>query len=124
MSSAFKDEELKRLAKELSNILQYDEKIITCYLFLLRENEEVDESKISEINDIQLSDASVVLQAMLRDGIVIKGKAGYLPLHPRLAISNLYRLSTLKNKNVRQKRVKVDAITARLVKFREDIQKW
>jgi len=124
VSSAFKDEELKRLAKELSNILQYDEKIITCYLFLLRENEEVDESKISEINDIQLSDASVVLQAMLRDGIVIKGKAGYLPLHPRLAISNLYRLSTLKNKNVRQKRVKVDAITARLVKFREDIQKW
>lgn len=125
MPSSYREEnELDRLSEELSEILQYDKITLLCYFYLLKQDGEVKEKSISEILGDRTENTSEILQKMLNDGLVIKGNAGYLPLHPRLAISNLYRLAIARDEKVRQNRVKVDAITTRLVKFREGIQKW
>ncbi len=123
-SSAREEEELKRLSEELSEILQYDKIILLCYAYLLKQDGEVNERTIFEMLGKEIDNIPEILQRMMRDGLVIRGNAGYLPLHPRLAISNLYRLALARDEKVRQHRVRVDAITARLVKFREEVQKW
>ncbi|MEM0117777.1 MAG: MarR family transcriptional regulator [Conexivisphaerales archaeon] len=124
MSSDQSDIELERLVQELSNILGYDKDILNCFILMLKNEDELNEQKLAIKMGISVPSASNILKKMLEDGLVIKGKDGYLPLHPRLAISNLYRLSVSKDEKARQYRVRVDAITAMLVKLRESVQRW
>ena len=63
-------------------------------------------------------DRAVVVQSLLRRGMLIRAadEKGYLPVHPRLALSNLYRsLGDRTSPAMREKRKMVDRLTAELI---------
>ncbi|MCL4344240.1 MAG: hypothetical protein JRN26_01085 [Nitrososphaerota archaeon] len=85
-------------AKELSILLEADYDEILYYITLL-------------INKSQYFN----LRAE-NDGLIIKGNDGHaVPLHPRMAISNLYRMSILKNPSVKDHRARIDELIAKLI---------
>lgn len=113
---------ISKAIEELSNILNYDKDILYYFILMLRSKDELDKKDLAEISGLKSSRASEILQKMLDDGLIIQGvrKKGYLPLHPRLAISNLYRVALARDESIREKRPRVDAITAMLVKIFEE----
>lgn len=100
-----------------------DPKIVRAFVFSLFSKDELSEEELSRLAGSQGDDEKIT-DKLLEMGLFIKGKVGYLPLHPRLAISNLYRLALEKNEEVRKNRQRVDEITAMLVKRREEVQGW
>lgn len=112
------------IATELASLLHYDKLVLLGFIRALNVEEEISVSMMSELLGIGEEFSSQILGRMIVDGLMIEGKVGYLPLHPRLALSNLYRLALAKDDSVRAGRVRLDAITAMLVKRREDVQGW
>jgi hypothetical protein len=113
-----------KIASELSTLLRYDPTVLFGYLISLEVDGPVNDKLLSRLTGIDEQGCSRMLDKMLADGLVIEGSDGYLPLHPRLALSNLYRLALEKDQTVRASRVRLDALTALLVKRREEVQGW
>lgn len=91
-------EKLSTLALELSRLLQLDYEDIFYYLRLLN-GEELPFSESAE-----------------KDGLIIRGaNERPVPLHPRMALSNIYRISAAKKPDIKKKRTKIDAIIGVLI---------
>lgn len=59
-------------------------------------------------------------EAAERDGLIIKSDTGKpLPLHPKLALSNIYRTSVNRNPELRANRKKVDILINELASHYE-----
>lgn len=91
-------EDVLTLARELADVLDVELDEVVCYVGMLL-------------------GLSVSYNASVeRDGLVIKGKDNRpVPLHPRMAISNLYRLSVIKNPSIAKRRARVDELIAKLI---------
>jgi len=91
-------EKLSALAFELSRLLQLDYDDIF-YYFRLLNGEELPFSESAE-----------------KEGLIIRGmNERPVPLHPRMALSNIYRISAAKNPSIKKKRARIDAIIAVLI---------
>jgi len=88
----------EELASELSELLQADYDELLYYVNLL------------------LKTPAIYSADAERDGLVIRDHSGnVVPIHPRMAISNLYRISLLKHPEVRNNRKRIDEIIAKLI---------
>jgi len=112
------------IASELASLLRYDQVVLLGFIRALTIEEEISVSTMSELLGVGEEVSSKIMEKMIEDGLMIRGKVGYIPLHPRLALSNLYRIALARDDAVRVGRVRLDAITAMLVKRREDVQGW
>jgi hypothetical protein len=115
---------LNGVAEELSSLLLFDRRLLMVYLSFLTIPGEVNEDNFETLTGEDSRKFREVIESLVEYGLVIKGVHGFLPVHPRLAISNLYRLALSKDDGVRRGRTRVDAITAGLVKRREELQEW
>ena len=111
--------EVEGIVEELSSILLCDPRIVRVFVLSLFSKDELSEEEVSRLAGSQGSDERIA-DKLLDLGLFIRGRAGYLPLHPRLAI----RLALEKNEEVRKNRQRIDEITAMLVKRREEVQGW
>ncbi|MDG6938800.1 MAG: hypothetical protein JRN39_00115 [Nitrososphaerota archaeon] len=100
------------LAAELASLLGCDRAVLEAYVSMLQREGPVPPGDIDA--------AGGVLERMKDYGLVIRSGQGYLPVHPRLGISNLYRIGVAKDQAVKGGRVRIDAITAYFVRMRED----
>ncbi|MGC8558357.1 MAG: hypothetical protein ACP5NC_05125 [Nitrososphaeria archaeon] len=88
----------EELARELSELLGADYDEILYYVNLL------------------LKLPAVYCAGAERDGLVIRDHSGnVVPIHPRMAISNLYKISLIRNPGVREHRHRIDEIIAKLI---------
>ena len=106
MSSTEKNFRSKRvlaeIARELSDLLEADYEEVLYYTELLEKR------------------TSLYMKKAEDDGLIVRGSDGRaIPLHPRTAISNLYRIAVLKNPAVRERRARVDELIARLIAISE-----
>jgi hypothetical protein len=115
---------LNGVAEELSSLLLFDRRLLMVYLSFLTIPGEVNEDNFETLTGEDSRKFREVIESLVEYGLVIKGVHGFLPVHPRLAISNLYRLALSKDDGVRRGRTRVDAITAGLVKRREELREW
>ena len=101
--SNFKSEStLIDVAKELSDLLEADYEEMLYYMELLTKR------------------TSLYMKKAEEDGLIVRGNDGRaIPLHPRMAISNLYRMAITKNPAVMERRAKVDDLIARLIAISE-----
>ncbi|MGC8661886.1 MAG: hypothetical protein ACP5TZ_05235 [Nitrososphaeria archaeon] len=90
--------EAERAARELSELLEADYDEILYYV------------------DLLMSKTQCYKARAEADGLIIKSSDGHaVPLHPRMAISNLYRLAVLKNPTVGGRRARIDELIAKLI---------
>lgn len=88
----------KSYARELSELLGADYDEILYYVNLL------------------LKAPAVYCEGAESDGLVIRDHSGnVVPIHPRMAISNLYKIALMKNPEVREHRDRIDEIIAKLI---------
>lgn len=76
------------------------------------------EAYISALKKGNLLKESPITSSLLRRGMLIRGthEKGYLPVHPRLALSNLFRsYGDRTSAEMREKRKRVDRLTAELI---------
>ncbi len=91
-------EEALAIAKELADVLEVGLDEVLCYVCMLL-GLSVDYNAAAE-----------------RDGLIIIGHDNKpVPLHPRMAISNLYRISLAKDPSVAKRRTRVDELIAKLI---------
>jgi predicted ArsR family transcriptional regulator len=113
---------LDSLAEELAGLLEWDLEILKAYTFLLTKNGEVMKDEVAEGLGVSDEEASRLLDLLDRDGLTVRGKEGVYPVHPRLGISNVYRLSTARSPSVQARRPKVDSVMAILTSYRDRVE--
>ncbi len=92
------DAQAEIIAQEISELLETDRDEILYYINLL------------------INRAGPYDPRAERDGLIIRGSSGQaVPLHPRMAMSNLYRLAVARDKRVRERRARVDELIAKLI---------
>ena len=111
--------QLDSIADELAGLLGWDPIIIRAYSFLLSRNGEVKSEEICVgigILEHQLDDLLIQLDEA---GLLVRGQSGYYPVHPKLGIANLFRLSCLKNRSTLENKEKVDSLIFILASYRD-----
>lgn len=90
--------EAEGVARELSALLDADYDEVLYYIDLLMNKTQCYKAKAEG------------------DGLIIRSSDGHaVPLHPRMAISNLYRLAVLKNPTAKDRRARIDELIAKLI---------
>jgi sugar-specific transcriptional regulator TrmB len=104
------------LQNELARALGVDSELASSYLYLLA-NPSATSLSLSNGCGMPLSAAEKVLSEMEEKGMAIRAsKVGsFTALHPRLAFSNVYRLSHPTPD--REKRLRVDRITKKVIRL-------
>jgi len=106
------------IGKEMAGLLDSDEGLVNAYIaLLLAGSKEHPAEEVKGGKGVRTGLDLALLERALEDGLVIRTSSGYVPLHPRMAMSNLYRLSCIRNPAVRRNRPRVDALVARLVRL-------
>jgi DNA-binding Lrp family transcriptional regulator len=110
------------LGEELSGLLQWDPHVLKAYIFLLSRNGETMREELASGVGASESEVVELLDSLGRDGLIVRGQTGFYPVHPRLGISNVYRLSLAKNPAVGARRQKVDSLIAILASYRDRVE--
>ena len=110
------------LADELAALLRWDPAVLKAYAFLLSKAGEVMADELGAGAGVSGAPLDELLAALERDGLTVKGPAGIFPVHPRLGIGNVYRLSLAKDPSVSAVRPKVDSVVSILASYRERIE--
>jgi hypothetical protein len=110
------------LAEELSGLLEWDPRVLKAYIFLLSRNGETMREELASGVGSSEGDVGNLLDSLDRDGLIIRGQSGFYPVHPRLGISNVYRLSLAKDPAVGARRQKVDSLISILASYRDRVE--
>jgi len=110
------------LAEELAGLLEWDPHVLKAYTFLLSKSGETMGEELASGLGASEREVEELLSSLDRDGLIIRGQSGYYPVHPRLGISNVYRLSIAKDPSVRARRQKVDSLMAILAIYRDRVE--
>jgi hypothetical protein len=110
------------LADELAGLLRWDPQVLRGYTFLLTRNGEVMKEDVATGLVLSEEETTRLLQALDDDGLSVKGANGIYPVHPRLGISNVFRLSTRKDASVEANRARVDSLMAILASYRDRLE--
>jgi hypothetical protein len=110
------------LAEELARLLGWDLRVLKAYTFLLSRSGETMKEELA--SDVGASDCEVgaLLGSLDTDGLIIRGQLGFYPVHPRLGISNVYRLSIARDPAVVARRPRVDSLMAMLASYRDRVE--
>jgi hypothetical protein len=110
------------LAEELAGLLERDPRVLKAYTFLLsRSGETLREELASGLGASDL-EVGTLLGSLDTDGLIIRGQSGFYPIHPRLGISNVYRLSVARDPAVVARRPRVDSLMAILTSYRDRVE--
>ncbi len=110
------------LAEELADLLRWDPSILKAYTFLLSRPGEVNSAELGAGIGMTGAGLDEMLAALDRDGLTIRGPSGIFPVHPRLGISNVYRLSLAKDSSVSVARQRVDSVVSILSSYRDRVE--
>ncbi|MDG7051643.1 MAG: hypothetical protein JRN19_04245 [Nitrososphaerota archaeon] len=106
------------IAKEMATLLDSDESLINAYIVLLLAGFNENRGEVVEGGKgVKTGLEGGLLERAVENGLAISTSSGYVPLHPRMAMSNLYRLSCIRNPDVRKNRPRVDALVAKLIRL-------
>jgi hypothetical protein len=110
------------LAEELAGLLEWDPRVLKAYTFLLSRNGETMREELT--SGVCVSDEEVgnLLGSLDADGLVVRGLSGFYPVHPRLGLSNVYRLSIAKDPAIKERRQKVDSLMSILASYRDRVE--
>ncbi|MDG7035763.1 MAG: hypothetical protein JRM72_00030 [Nitrososphaerota archaeon] len=99
-------------------LLDSDESLINAYIVLLLAGFNEHQGEVVKGGKgVKTGLEGGQLERAVENGLVISTSSGYVPLHPRMAMSNLYRLSCIRNPDVRKNRPRVDALVAKLIRL-------
>ena len=110
------------LAEEIASLLKWDPDILRAYTFLLSRSGQVRPEELASGLGVDSAEAAKLILALDRDGLTVNGDAGIYPVHPRLGISNVYRLSLAKDPSVSSVRPRVDSLVSILASFRDRVE--
>ncbi|HVP24184.1 MAG TPA: hypothetical protein VMS77_09775 [Conexivisphaerales archaeon] len=111
------------LAEELAGLLKWDPMVLKAYTFLLSKMGEVMKEELASGMALRDDEATSLMAELNRGGLIINGsQGGFYPVHPRLGISNVYRLSIAKDPSVRLLRPKVDSLMSILSSYRDRVE--
>jgi len=105
------------LEDELAVALGVNTELASSYLYILA-NGSSSPSELSEGMGLSLSAAIRVLSEMEEKGMIIRASRQdeFKAVHPRLAFSNVYRLSNSNSTLGNERRAKVDKVTQKVIK--------
>jgi len=110
------------LAEELADLLKWDPLVLRAYTFLLSRNGQVKPDELASGLGADGEETKRLVEAMEREGLTVNGDAGLYPVHPRLGISNVYRLSVAKDPSVSAVRPRVDSLISILASYRDRVE--
>jgi hypothetical protein len=110
------------LAEELADLLKWDPLVLRAYTFLLSKNGQVKPHELAAGLGTDSEETKRLLDAMEADGLTVNGDAGLYPVHPRLGISNVYRLSAARDPSVSAIRPRVDSLISILASYRDRVE--
>jgi|GEM_PF-608179 hypothetical protein len=110
------------IAEELAGLLQWDAEELKAYTFLLSKVGEVAREEMMVARGLTEGELEDVIRRMEEHGLIVRGRSGFYPVHPRLGVSNVYRLSVLSKPSVRYSRAKVDALMGILGAHRDRLE--
>jgi len=110
------------LAEELAGLLKWDPGVLRAYAFLLSRSGQVKPEELPSGFETSPEEAKKLLFALEEDGLTVNGDSGIYPVHPRLGISNIYRLSTAKDPSVSTVRPRIDSLISILASFRDKVE--
>jgi hypothetical protein len=110
------------LAEELAGLLMWDQQVLKAYTFLLSRAGEVTREELASGVGASEEELGRLTAALENDGLTINGKSGLYPVHPRLGIGNVYRLSLARHPAVVAVRPRVDSLMSILASYRDRVE--
>ncbi len=110
------------LAEELAGLLCWGPHVLKAYAFLLSKSGETMREELTFEVGASEQEVGELRGSLDRDGLILRGRSGFYPVHPRLGINNVYRLSIAKDSSVRARRQEVDSLTSVLASCRDRVE--